>query len=103
MAKFELVISERAADAFHAAFNKAKEASLIGAESLRAAWLAKLHKLGADPVVDSRLEDGAQLPGELRSTAIKSYRFFFVIQATRIVVLDVVVDAASKQRSSGQA
>ena len=103
MAKFELVISERAADAFHAAFNKAKEASLIGAESLRAAWLTKLHKLGIDPGVDSRLEDGAQLPGELRSAAIKSYRIFFLIQATRIIVLDVVVDAASKQRSSDQA
>lgn len=102
MAKFELVVSEHAADAFHAAFNWAKEASLIGAESWRSAWLAKLHKLGSDPFVDSRREDGAQLPGELRSAEVHAHRIFYLVQATRIVVLDVVVDASNKQRSTDQ-
>lgn len=102
MAKFELVISERAADAFHAAFNWAKEASLIGAESLRAAWVDQLHRLGSDPFVDSRSEDGTQLPGELRSAAIKSHRIFYLVHATRVVVLDVVVDADRQQRSADQ-
>lgn len=102
MPKFELVISERAADAFHAAFNWAKEASLIGAEGLRAAWVTRLHKLGADPLVESRREDGAQLPGELRSASVMSHRIYFLVQATRVIVLDVVVDAPNQQRSSTQ-
>ncbi len=100
MAKFQLVISDHAAEAFAAAFVQAREASLVGAESLRAAWVNRLHKLASDPRVDSRLEDGAQLPGQLRSAAVKSFRIFFLVQSSRVVVLDVVLAGEAQLRSS---
>ena len=93
MSKFELVISKHAADSIQKAYTQAKETSLIGAEDLRTALFARLHQVASNPLRETQVVEGTQLPGDMRSAKVLQFKVFFLVQASRVVVIDLVVDA----------
>lgn len=93
MSKFELVISKHAADSIQKAYAQAKETSLIGAEDLRTALVSRLHQVASNPLRESQVVEGTQLPGDLRTAKVRQFKVFFLVQASRVIVIDLVVDA----------
>lgn len=93
MSKFELVISKHASDSIQKAYTQAKETSLIGAEDLRTALVSRLHQVASNPLRESQAVGGTQLPGDLRTVKVLQFKVFFLVQASRVIVIDLVVDA----------
>lgn len=90
MESYEVVVSNRASRAFQQVYEKVRTASLIASEDVRTAVLARLEKLATNPVADSRKAKFPNMPGDARSVTVLRYRIYYLIQARRVIVLDLI-------------
>lgn len=92
MAKRQVIISDRALNAFHRIIQQVKTNSLVGAEDARMTIISRLRKLGANPGMNTRVANFATLDGEFRSALAWNYRIYFKVEEDRIIVLDMILD-----------
>lgn len=69
-------------------------ASLIGAEKAKDEMLSRIRSLSRNAVPgDSRKARFDSIPGDIRSVLAHNHRIYYLIEETRVVVLDVILDA----------
>lgn len=89
-----VVIADRAVTAMERIVQHLQGASLIGAEKSKDEMLAKIRSLGRNATPsDARKAKFESIPGDIRSVLTHNYRIYYLIEAQRVVVLDVILDA----------
>jgi len=92
MSKRQVIISDRALNAFQRIIQQVKTNSLVGAEDARTSIINRLRKLGANAAINTRVANFATLEGEFRSALAWNYRIYFKVEPNRIIVLDMILD-----------
>lgn len=69
-------------------------ASLIGAEKAKDEMLSRIRSLAGNATpADSRKARFETIPGDIRSVLAHNHRIYYLVEAERIVILDVILDA----------
>lgn len=92
MSKRQVIITDRAYNAFRRIVRQVKSTSLIGAEDARTAILNRIRKICANPANDSRPADFATIPGEFRSALAWNYRIYYKVEEGKVILLDIILD-----------
>lgn len=92
MAKYDVVISDKATGTLHRIIDQLKSTSLIGAEDARTQIINRIKKLCVNPMANSRQANFQTIDGNIRSALAWNYRIYYLIEDSRIVVLDIILD-----------
>ncbi len=69
-------------------------ASLIGAERAKDEMLGRIRSLARNAMPsDARKARFDAIPGDIRSVLAHNHRIYYLVEETRVVVLDVILDA----------
>ena len=90
--KYEVIITDRAANAIRRIVEHTQQTSLIGGEDAKDALLHRIRRLGINPEEGSRKANFQKLEGNYRSVLAWDYRIYYKVEETRVIVLDVIVD-----------
>ncbi|NQX91491.1 MAG: type II toxin-antitoxin system RelE/ParE family toxin [Flavobacteriales bacterium] len=92
MSKKQVLITDRAYNAFRRIVQQVKTTSLIGAEEARTTILNRIRKICSNPAHGSREANFETLQGEYRSALAWNYRIYYKVEEDRLIVLDMIID-----------
>lgn len=96
-----VIIADRAVTAMHRIVNHLQGDSLIGAEKAKDAMLARIRSLARNATpADARKARFDTLPGDIRSILAHNHRIYYLVEESRVVVLDVILDAEIHSKES---
>lgn len=96
--KYDVIISDRAANSYRRIVANTKKISLIGGEDAKTAILQKIRRLGSNPDFGSRQASFEKLDGNFRSVNVWDYKMYYKVEEDRVIVLDIIVDKSASQQ-----
>lgn len=88
----ELVFTATAKNSLQDLIHQVQEVSLIAAERVRSRIFHRLHLIHHQPTQASRKADFGALEGHFRVATVLNYKIYYLVEETRIVVLDLILD-----------
>ncbi|MBL0315810.1 MAG: hypothetical protein IPP69_08530 [Flavobacteriales bacterium] len=91
----EFVFSNHATESLKAIIEDLQQVSLLSAEKVRSRIMHKLHLIQHQPMPSSKKVE-AGLSQHIRVAAVLNYKIFYMVEESRISVLEILLDKEAK-------
>lgn len=91
----EFVFSNHAIESLRAIIEDLQQVSLLSAEKVRSRIMHKLHLIQHQPMQSSKKVE-AGMDRHIRVAAVLNYKIFYMVEDTRISVLEILLDKEVK-------
>ncbi len=98
MNKQEVIFSRQATQMLSSIVYALQEVSLLSAEKVRAKFFHKFHLIQHHPLQSSKPVALVSHLGHIRMTTVLNYKIYYKVEATRIIILDILLDKVIAQK-----